>query len=36
MPVPPLPTGAFIPFAEPPSPDEAMTLTPFAAAFLNA
>ncbi len=34
--LPPCPTGDFIAFAVPPSPDEPRTVTPFAAAFLNA
>jgi hypothetical protein len=29
-------TGVFVSFALPPSPDEPSTVTPFAAAFLNA
>src|SRR3954453_20580149 len=33
---PPLPTGAFLSLAEPPSPEEASTVTPFAAAALKA
>src|SRR5262249_469516 len=34
--VPPLPTGAFPPLAVPPSPDEPSTVTPLAAAEMNA
>src|SRR5881392_2502984 len=34
--VPPLPTGVLREFAEPPSPDEPSTVTPFWAADLNA
>ena len=36
MRLPPFAVGCFVPLAVPPSPDEASTVTPFAAAFLNA
>ena len=36
MRLPPVAVGCFVPFAVPPSPDEARTVTPFAAAFLYA
>jgi hypothetical protein len=36
MRLPPFPTGDFFALAVPPSPDDPSTVTPFAAAFLNA